>query len=194
MDIDPRQLRIDTFRTFPSRISAPDNAVRITYLPTGHMIEVSSERSLHKNKNIAFERMKVYIQGLTSKAITLGGALAIPGAYVISVNGENIGASMRRENVSKDNDHFIGVDNIIEFVHAPTFVEDYYTFDVNSLLYISPCLTPFTYICEMVDGSKCKIQIAICESIYGNLMASSLDNVVKEDRTLTLPNGVVLGS
>lgn len=60
MDIDPKDLKIDSFRTPgpQSWISIPDFGIRITHLPTGIFVECSSERSQHRNKVKAFDMLK----------------------------------------------------------------------------------------------------------------------------------------
>ena len=110
LDIDPTQIQVDTFRASGAggqHVNKTESAIRLTYLPTGLVVECQDERSQHKNKDKA---MKV----LRSKLLEQ--QRAAHDAEIAGVRKAQVGSGDRSERIRTYNfpqgrisDHRIGL-------------------------------------------------------------------------------------
>ena len=65
-----KQCKVDTFRASGKggqHVNKTESAVRITHMPTAIVVTCQDERSQHRNKQIAFSRLRKKLEALNKK-------------------------------------------------------------------------------------------------------------------------------
>lgn len=106
------------------------------------------------------------------RTLSIGEFLKLPNAYVISVDDVNIGHTAAIEDVSQDNIHFVGVDEIVTFTHKTMFTEKLYVFSTKSPLYLTKdnyngaAYCQHLYSLEGIGGQKVQIEVGFVTALY----------------------------
>jgi len=67
IDLDMSQVRVDTYRASGAggqHVNKTDSAIRLTHEPSGIVVQCQSQRSQHKNKDMAIKQLKVKLYEL----------------------------------------------------------------------------------------------------------------------------------
>lgn len=106
------------------------------------------------------------------KTLSIGEFLKLPNAYVIAVDDVNIGHTAVIEDVSEDNIHFAGVNEIVTFTHKTMFTENLYVFNTKSPIYVSKDnyggkpYCQHLYSLEDIGGQKVQIELGFVTALY----------------------------